>query len=112
LTAAQAAGDEILGLSVLTADDAEAALAKISVAIEQVGGNRAEYGSLANRLEYTVSNLMNVAEFTTSARSRIEDADFAAESARLAKAQVLQQTGTAMLAQANAASQLAIQLIR
>ena len=114
LTAATTAGagDEILGLSVLTADDAEAALAKISVAIEQVGGNRAEYGSLANRLEYTVSNLMNVAEFTTSARSRIEDADFAAESARLAKAQVLQQTGTAMLAQANAASQLAIQLIR
>jgi flagellin len=114
LTAAttSGAGDEILGLSVLTADDAEAALAKISVAIEQVGGNRAEYGSLANRLEYTVSNLMNVAEFTTSARSRIEDADFAAESARLAKAQVLQQTGTAMLAQANAASQLAIQLIR
>ena len=114
LTAATAsgAGDEILGLSVLTADDAEAALEKISVAIEQVGGNRAEYGSLANRLEYTVSNLMNVAEFTTSARSRIEDADFAAESARLAKAQVLQQTGTAMLAQANASSQLAIQLIR
>jgi len=114
LTAATAedAGDEILGLSVLPAADAEAALAKISVAIEQVGGNRAEYGSLANRLEYTVSNLMNVAEFTTSARSRIEDADFAAESARLAKAQVLQQTGTAMLAQANASSQLAIQLIR
>jgi len=114
LTAAttSGAGDEILGLSVLTASDAEAALAKISVAIEQVGGNRAEYGSLANRLEYTVSNLMNVAEFTTSARSRIEDADFAAESARLAKAQVLQQTGTAMLAQANASSQLAIQLIR
>jgi flagellin len=104
--------DGILGLSVLTAADAEAALEKISVAIEQVGGNRAEYGSLANRLEYTVSNLMNVAEFTTSARSRIEDADFAAESARLAKAQVLQQTGTAMLAQANASSQLAIQLIR
>jgi flagellin len=114
LTAAttSGAGDEILGLSVLTAADAEAALEKISVAIEQVGGNRAEYGSLANRLEYTVSNLMNVAEFTTSARSRIEDADFAAESARLAKAQVLQQTGTAMLAQANASSQLAIQLIR
>ena len=114
LTAAttSGAGDEILGLSVLTASDAEAALAKISVAIEQVGGNRAEYGSLANRLEYTVSNLMNVAEFTTSARSRIEDADFAAESARLAKAQLRQQAYTAMLAQANASSQLAIQLIR
>ena len=104
--------DNVLGLSVLTAEDAEAALTKITTAIEQVAGNRAEYGAMANRLEYTVSNLMNVAEFTTAARSRIEDADFAAESARLAKAQVLQQTGTAMLAQANASSQLAIQLIR
>ncbi len=104
--------DSVLGLSVLTAADADASLAKITAAIEQVAGNRAEYGAMANRLEYTVSNLMNVAEFTTAARSRIEDADFAAESARLAKAQVLQQTGTAMLAQANAASQLAIQLIR
>ena len=107
-----ATGDNVLGLSVLTADDAEAALTKITAAIEQVAGNRAEYGAMSNRLEYTVSNLMNVAEFTTSARSRIEDADFAAESARLAKAQVLQQTGTAMLAQANSSSQLAIQLIR
>ena len=104
--------DSVLGLSVLTATDAEAALTRISAALEQVAGSRAESGAMANRLEYTVSNLMNVAEFTTSARSRIEDADFAAESARLAKAQVLQQTGTAMLAQANAASQLAIQLIR
>jgi len=88
------------------------ALVTISAAIEQVAGDRAAYGALQNRLEYTVSNLMNVAEFTTSARSRIEDADFAAESARLAKAQVLQQTGTAMLAQANAQPQLALLLIR
>ena len=99
-------------ISVLNATAAAAALTKISTAIEQVASNRAGYGALSNRLEYTASNLMNVAEFTTQARSRIEDADFAAESARLAKAQVLQQTGTAMLAQANAASQLAVQLIR
>lgn len=99
-------------ISVLDAADAATSLTKISDAIEQVAADRAGYGALANRLEYTVSNLMNVAEFTTAARSRIEDADFAAESARLAKAQVLQQTGTAMLAQANASSQLAIQLIR
>jgi flagellin len=99
-------------ISVMSASDAAQALDKISSAIEQVAGDRAGYGALSNRLEYTVSNLMNVAEFTTAARSRIEDADFAAESARLAKAQVLQQTGTAMLAQANASSQLAIQLIR
>jgi len=104
-----------LGVDALDFTDATtaaAALTSIDTAIETVAGNRAEYGSLSNRLEYTVSNLMNVAEFTTAARSRIEDADFAAESARLAKAQVLQQTGTAMLAQANASSQLAIQLIR
>jgi flagellin len=99
-------------ISVLSAADAATSLTKISTAIEQVASNRAGYGALSNRLEYTASNLMNVAEFTTQARSRIEDADFAAESARLAKAQVLQQTGTAMLAQANAASQLAVQLIR
>jgi len=99
-------------ISVETSSDASAALDVISGAIEQVAGQRASYGALQNRLEYTVSNLMNVAEWTNSARSRIEDADFAAESARLAKAQVLQQTGTAMLAQANAASQLALQLIK
>jgi flagellin len=99
-------------ISVADADTAASALADITAAIEQVASNRASYGAMSNRLEYTVSNLMNVAEFSAAARSRIEDADFAAESARLAKAQVLQQTGTAMLAQANASSQLAIQLIR
>jgi len=107
-----ASSSGVTTISVLSASGAAAALTKISAAIEQVAEDRAGYGALANRLEYTVSNLMNVAEFTTAARSRIEDADFAAESARLAKAQVLQQTGTAMLAQANASSQLAIQLIR
>ena len=108
-SATLASGEKI---SVLTAADAANSLTKITSAIESVAGNRSGYGALSNRLEYTVSNLMNVAEFTTSARSRIEDADFAAESARLAKAQVLQQTGTAMLAQANSSPQLAIQLIR
>jgi len=112
LTAGTMATGTAGSISILTASDATDSVELISAALEQVAGNRAEYGALQNRLEYTVSNLMNVAEFTTSARSRIEDADFAAESARLAKAQVLQQTGTAMLAQANAAPQLALQLIR
>ena len=92
--------------------DPTAALDIISAAIEQVAGDRAQYGALQNRLEYTISNLMNVAEFTTAARSRIVDADFAVESARLAKAQILQQAATAMLVQANASSQLALSLIR
>jgi flagellin len=103
---------DVADIDISNAAGAQAGLQVITDAIEQVAGDRATYGALQNRLEYTVSNLMNVAEFTTAARSRIEDADFAAESARLAKAQVLQQTGTAMLAQANASSQLALSLIR
>jgi len=102
----------IQDIKVGTAAEASEALATITGAIEQVASDRASHGALQNRLEYTASNLMNVAEFTTSARSRIEDADFAAESARLAKAQVLQQTGTAMLAQANASPKLALSLIK
>jgi len=88
------------------------ALEVITGAIDQVAGYKASWGAGLNRLEYTVANLMNVVEFTTAARSRIQDADFAQEAAKLAKAQVLQQTGAAMLAQANAAPQLALQLIK
>ena len=96
-----------------TGDDrTPGALEVITAAIEQVASYKAQWGAGQNRLEYTVSNLMNVVEFTTAARSRIQDADFAVEAARLAKAQVLQQTGTAMLAQANAAPQLALQLLK
>jgi len=94
------------------ADRIPGALEVISAAIDQVASYKAEWGAGQNRLQYTVSNLMNVVEFTTAARSRIQDADFAVEAARLAKAQVLQQTGTAMLAQANAAPQLALQLLK
>ena len=104
--------EKIGEVNLSTPEGAQQALATVTAAIEQLSGQRAGYGALQNRLEYTVSNLMNVAEFTTAARSRIEDADFAAESARLAKAQVLQQTGTAMLAQANSSSQLVMSLIR
>lgn len=87
------------------------ALATITTAIDTVAGYKAGWGASQNRLEYTVSNLMNVVEFTSAARSRIEDADFAVEAARLAKNQVLQQTGAAMLAQANASPQLALSLL-
>ena len=92
--------------------DGGAALAMITDAIDKVSGYKAEWGAGQNRLEYTVSNLMNVVEFTSAARSRIEDADFAVEAAKLATAQVIQQMAAAMLAQANAAPQLALQLIR
>ena len=101
---------EVVGVLALAAQPG--ALEVITGAIEQVASYKAEWGAGQNRLNYTVSNLMNVVEFTSAARSRIQDADFAVEAAKLAKAQVLQQTGTAMLAQANAAPQLALQLIK
>ena len=92
--------------------DAGSALTKISSAIDNVSSFRAKYGALQNRLGYVVSNLMNVAENTTAAQSRIRDADYAVEAARLAKAQVLQQTGAAMLAQANAQPRMILSLLR
>ena len=103
---------DAIGLGDFHVRNTENALEKVSAAINTVAGYKAKWGAGQNRLEYTVANLMNVVEFTSSARSRIQDADFAVEAARLAKAQVLQQTGAAMLAQANAAPQIALQLIK
>ena len=74
--------------------------------------NRATAGAVINRLEHTISNLMNVVQRTEEARSRIEDADFAAESAAIARANVLVQAGSAMLAQANQSPQYILALLR
>ena len=103
---------DVSSVSVLTRTKASDALAIIDGAIETVSSMRGSLGSLQNRLDYTVSNLLKVTEFTTAARSRIADADFAAETARLAKAQVLQQAGASMLSQANASTDTVLQLLR
>ena len=84
----------------------------IDAALDKVAQMRSDLGAIENRLDHTVNNLMNVAEQTEAARSRIQDADFASESAKLAKAQVLKQAGVGMLAQANASSQLVLQLLQ
>ena len=81
-------------------------------ALNRLNTGRAEAGAHINRLEHTVSNLMNVIQRTEEARSRIEDADFAAESAALARANVLTQAGSAMLAQANQSPQYILALLR
>jgi flagellin len=104
-------GSAALGIDALDIEDANV-LQTVSDAIDTVAGYKAGWGAGQNRLQYTVANLMNVVEFTSAARSRIQDADFAVEAARLAKAQILQQTGAAMLAQANASPQLAISLLK
>jgi flagellin len=98
------------GLS--TVADASAEVAKLDTALDNLNLARATAGAVVNRLEHTVNNLMNVVQRTEEARSRIEDADFAAESANLARANVLAQAGTAMLAQANQAPQYILTLLR
>ena len=103
---------DVSTISLRTQSGADAALAVIDGAIEKVSSMRAGLGAIENRLQHTVSNLMNVAENTSDSKSRIYDADFSVESANLARAQVLQQVGAAMLTQANARPQLVLQLLQ
>ena len=95
-----------------TTANASTAMGKLDTAIATVDAYRGKLGATSNRLESTVSNLMNRVENQSAARSSMEDADFASESAALAKAQVLQQAGTAMLAQANASGQGVLSLLK
>jgi flagellin len=91
---------------------ASAAVTSADAALSNLNVARATVGAGINRLEHTVSNLMNVVQRTEEARSRIEDADFATESAALARANVLAQAGTAMLAQANQSPSYILALLR
>ena len=98
--------------SIDTADHASASLAGINQAIQDIDSYRATMGAVANRMEHASTNLMSRVEHQSAARSRIQDADYAVESANLAKAQVLQQAGTAMLSQANASTQNVLSLLK
>jgi flagellin len=99
-------------IDISTSIGASYSIATIDGALERVSSMRGSLGTLQNRLDYSVSNLMKVTEYTIGARSRIEDADFAAETSRLAKAQVLQQAGASMLSQANASTDVILQVLR
>jgi len=95
-----------------SAANANAMISALDSAIDTVNSERATYGAMQNRFEAVISNLQISAENQTAAKSRIVDADFAAETAALTRAQILQQAGTAMLAQANAAPQGVLSLLR
>lgn len=105
-------GSSISTISIATQSGAQKAIDVIDNAINTVSSNRADLGAVNNRLDFTISNLSNISEKTSSARSSIVDADFAAETANLSRAQVLQQASQAMLAQANAAPQQVLSLLR
>ncbi len=104
-------GSQISGISVSTVAGANAALTSIDAAIQQVSDSEASLGAIENRLNHVIANVAETIVNTEASKSRIMDADFAVESARLAKQQILQQAASAMLAQANAAPQSVLSLL-
>ncbi|HYP81100.1 MAG TPA: flagellin [Steroidobacteraceae bacterium] len=98
--------------NVKTAGEANKAILSLDAALESVSGLRGTLGAIQNRFESTINSLQSVAENLSASRSRILDTDFAAETAALTRAQILQQAGTAMVAQANAVPQNVLSLLR
>ncbi|HKO88578.1 MAG TPA: flagellin [Burkholderiales bacterium] len=98
--------------NVLNVDAANEAILSVDAALNSVASLRSTLGAIQNRFESTISNLQATTENLTASRSRIQDADFAAETANLTRAQILQQAGTAMLAQANALPQNVLALLQ
>ncbi len=105
-------GTSLSSISIDTAANAQKAVSVIDNALETVNDIRSDLGAVSNRLDFTISNLSNVSENTSAARSRIMDADFAAETAALSRSQVLQQASQAMLAQANSRPQQVLSLLQ
>ena len=101
-----AAGD------VTTAANASTAVTSIDTALDTITTNRATYGAAMSRFQFAISNLQITGENQTAARGRIMDADFAAETANLSRAQILQQAGSAMVAQANQLPNQVLALLR
>jgi flagellin len=102
----------VQNMDVSTVDGANRTLAIVDAALAAISGQRASYGALQARFESTVNNLQSTSENTSAARGRIVDADFASETANLSRAQILQQAGTAMVAQANQLPQGVLALLR
>jgi flagellin len=111
-TTAAVATTGIAGMNVSGFGSAQTALVQIDNALTQINGSRANLGAIQSRFESVISNIAVTAENVTAARGRIMDADFAAETSNMSRAQILQQAGTAMVAQANQLPQQVLQLLR
>jgi flagellin len=114
VSALNAGSTRIVGLASTGSDVRviSAALGILDSAIDSVSNMRGNFGAIQNRLESAVRNMENVIENQSAARSRVLDADFARETANLTRTQILQQAGTAMLAQANQLPQNVLSLLR
>jgi len=112
VNASTVAGSGLANTTISTAGAAKLAVSYIDSALDSISDFRAKVGAVQNRMDYSVSNLNNITENMTAARSQIQDADYARESANLARQQVLQQAGMSMLSQANQQSQNVLSLLR
>ena len=110
-TVTSAALESVDNIDVSKAIGAQLSISVIDNALAFIDSNRAMMGAIQNRLDTTISNLSNVVENNSSARSRIRDTDFAVETAMMTKNQILQQAGTSILSQANQIPQAAVQLL-
>jgi flagellin len=104
-------GTGISNLRIDSENDAQNAITSIDAALKDIDDQRATLGALQNRFSFTISNLSNIQENVSASRSRIQDTDFAVETANMTKNQILQQAGTSILAQANQLPQAALSLI-
>ena len=105
-------GRDLTDLTIATDTGANEALADLDAALDGINAQRAVFGAGMNRLEYTIDNLSNGSMNAKASRSRIEDADYAAETTELARTQIIQQASTAMLAQANQSNQSVLSLLK
>jgi len=106
------AATDLDSIVITSASEAEAAIGELDYAIEHVNSHRATLGSVISRLEFAADNLANVSQNTAASRSRVLDADYATETTELARTQIIQQAGTAMLSQANQQAQSVLALLR
>ena len=111
-TASALTGTSLSNIDISTVAGANTALASVDSALSAVSTSRAALGAIQNRFSSTIDNLHTTSENLSASRSRIQDADFAMETANLSRAQVLQQAGTAMIAQANQLPQQVLALLR
>jgi flagellin len=107
-----ASGNSLSGMNISSDKAATSALKTIDNAMQTVSDMRSKLGAMQNRLNSTIDNLANVVTNTEASRSRIQDADYASETTALAKAQIIQQAATAMLAQANQQPQSVLSLLQ
>ncbi|MCL2906338.1 MULTISPECIES: flagellin [Shewanella] len=99
-------------IDINSAQGAQDAIAVIDAAIAGIDSQRSDLGAVQNRMTFTISNLSNISTNVSDARSRVQDVDFAKETATMTKQQILSQTSSAMLAQANQLPQVALQLLQ